>query len=564
MRVYYKILPFLLVCCSISLTAQSFITLKGRLQSNEHYYNKPLPKAEVFVKNTSIRTMTNEDGRFVLHIPDSLNADTIIFRKPGLTPIVKNLFNIPRNKDIDYVFQYVTFKEKEVLTTTEEPITIVKKAMQAVKQNYIIANIISENSFSYTLTENNKLNKSLHASALVNTNTKGGTIQILEPSMFLDTTTSIHLHPTTFNVLEYLQPTYNKPFLKDIYSYDIILRRVYPFEGSMLYEFKFEQKIKNGPSVYSGSFAIDYNSYAFVWFDIQITYNRPAAQENKLFFKGVNYITKNSLLSEHIRVDYRQFGKQWFPIYLSKTINYQTIGSGNSFNKLCDASFQFVFTNHYKTAHYLFSSAYSLSRFPEEQGLIANKPLAFFNTVPLSLKQETAHASLTRYIVPVATPATSTSPATVAPAAISPVVTPNPIPTAESPIAATPSVVDSTFHATPSTDTAKTSNLPTTTAPSSASIDSLLNSMSPNHAIINTSTTPPTTPVETIAPVVEPTPPAQETITPSAPAQDLPVAPTTETSPVKTQTELDKELEDLLKSIETPATDTTATPNPAP
>ncbi len=119
-------------------SSQNYISLKGKIINSEN--DEPVNAAGIYIKNTGIGTVSNEEGEFTFHIPAEFENDTIYISALGF----KNYhILISRNKDRDnlkiklkpfpHVLDQVVVKSKNRKGTAQK---LIKRAIDSMKFNY--------------------------------------------------------------------------------------------------------------------------------------------------------------------------------------------------------------------------------------------------------------------------------------------------------------------------------------------------------------------------------------------------------------------------------------------
>jgi len=73
--------PLRVFLCLFSLSVSSQIEIKNKIVDFATF--TPVQSASVYVQNTTIGTITNADGRFLLSIPNTYASDTLVISSIG-------------------------------------------------------------------------------------------------------------------------------------------------------------------------------------------------------------------------------------------------------------------------------------------------------------------------------------------------------------------------------------------------------------------------------------------------------------------------------------------------
>lgn len=132
-KILLQVILFFISICQ--LVAQEQVTITGKLLDS--ISSEPLPFASIYLKGTTIGTVSNVEGSFAFHVPPEFKKDTIIISIIGYTSIRKAVTDFKENERI--AFKERVFALNEVVVTDEKPPTakeIVKKAYQSIATNY--------------------------------------------------------------------------------------------------------------------------------------------------------------------------------------------------------------------------------------------------------------------------------------------------------------------------------------------------------------------------------------------------------------------------------------------
>jgi hypothetical protein len=131
-----------------SLAQEAFISIKGKLLDKES--KEPIPYASIYLKGKTIGTTSNEEGRFIFHVPLNLSQDTLIVSVIGYSQF-KSKVSLLTGKDTllelkqsAILFQEVTISTSKKKLSGNE---IVKIAYQRIPDNYPMTPFIIEGFF---------------------------------------------------------------------------------------------------------------------------------------------------------------------------------------------------------------------------------------------------------------------------------------------------------------------------------------------------------------------------------------------------------------------------------
>lgn len=127
---------FLLCCiCLCSLVSFSQIELKNKILDFSTLM--PIESASIYIKNTTIGTVSNEDGKFVLQVANELQSDTLVISSIGYKS-----FKIPVNEfdntEEVYLEEDIAALDEIILIAENRPKTgndIVLRALERLSEN---------------------------------------------------------------------------------------------------------------------------------------------------------------------------------------------------------------------------------------------------------------------------------------------------------------------------------------------------------------------------------------------------------------------------------------------
>ncbi|MGC3948081.1 MAG: carboxypeptidase-like regulatory domain-containing protein [Chryseolinea sp.] len=153
---FLETLLFILLFAFEAHGQESFVTIQGRLIDQST--NEPIPYASIQVLGASIGTTTNDDGRFVFHVPIALEVKAIRVSALGYDHFEASVTSMTRGeqkitlKPGITMLDEVTIKAKKDLTAKE----IVKTAVSKIPSNYPMKPFIIEGFFRDMQRENDK------------------------------------------------------------------------------------------------------------------------------------------------------------------------------------------------------------------------------------------------------------------------------------------------------------------------------------------------------------------------------------------------------------------------
>lgn len=128
-----NLLVFILCVCSTALFSQT--ELKNKIL--DFTTLMPLESASIYVKNTTIGTVSNADGRFVLQVPSEFSKDTLIISSIGYKSFKITVEEFDNSTDV-YLEEDIASLDEILLVAENRPTTgneIVIKAIEKLELN---------------------------------------------------------------------------------------------------------------------------------------------------------------------------------------------------------------------------------------------------------------------------------------------------------------------------------------------------------------------------------------------------------------------------------------------
>ncbi len=134
------VISFIFICNSY-LCAQmseqtdntSVITLRGKVI--DQTTRNPIPFATIFLANTSIGTVTNNEGEFILKVPESSPSKTVTIAFMGYTTMNYDINDLKgKNNTLTMIPQVINIQE--VIVRTNDPTALISAALKNIPENY--------------------------------------------------------------------------------------------------------------------------------------------------------------------------------------------------------------------------------------------------------------------------------------------------------------------------------------------------------------------------------------------------------------------------------------------
>jgi hypothetical protein len=297
---------------------EAVTTIRGKIIDQKT--EKPLVFASILILNSGVGTVSNNEGEFILKVPLSLRGNTIKFSFMGYKPITYKLDDLkPESNVISMSLE--TINIKDVIVRANDPIALIKRAIENVPDNYGTAPYLCTAFYRESVMQNKNyagvaeavLN--IYKSSYGNQNTsdrikvyKGRKSQDIKRmdtlifklqgghyvAMLLD----LAKNPETFMTEEYFNNYVYQPVT------------VTNIEGRETYVIEFAQKREIEDAFYEGRLYLDVNSLAIVKSEFWISpKGLPFADRYLVRKKPAN--TKVKTVSGYYSVDYRDVNGRW-------------------------------------------------------------------------------------------------------------------------------------------------------------------------------------------------------------------------------------------------------------
>jgi len=142
----------------------TYLSIKGKLVDS--HSKEPIPYTSIYIKGKSIGTTTNEDGRFLFHVPSQFAKDTLIVSVIGYNDFTSTVRLLTEKESMielkqdDTLLNDVTIRASKIELTGKD---IVKKAVANIPKNYPMKPFIIEGFFRDLQIENGKAVELLEA-----------------------------------------------------------------------------------------------------------------------------------------------------------------------------------------------------------------------------------------------------------------------------------------------------------------------------------------------------------------------------------------------------------------
>ncbi len=136
-----KLIIFLIIAINFTkvISAQSYTTIKGTIIDESNL--NPIPYVNILIENSTIGTITNNDGQFILTFPNKLEKEILIISHLGYNDVRVNISDlIHHDSTFKILPKMIQLKEVEIIEYT--PQAILKKAYTNIPKNYGVNPVI--------------------------------------------------------------------------------------------------------------------------------------------------------------------------------------------------------------------------------------------------------------------------------------------------------------------------------------------------------------------------------------------------------------------------------------
>lgn len=322
----YKLMTGLLALCIFSFTVipvwaqneEAVTTIRGKVIDQKT--EKPLVFASVLIQNSGVGTVSNNEGEFILKVPESLKGNMIRFSFMGYKPIAYKLSELkPDNNVISMNVE--TINIRDVVVHANDPITLIKRALENVPDNYGTAPYLCTAFYRESIMQNK--NYAGVAEAVLNIykssyNNQSASDRIkvfkgrksqdvkrmdtlifkLQGGHYVAMLLDLAKNPETFMTEDFFNNYVYQPVT------------VTNIEGRETYVIEFAQKREIEDAFYEGRLYLDVNSLAIVKSEFWIS-PKGLPFADRYLVKRKPADTKVKTLSGFYSVDYRDINGRW-------------------------------------------------------------------------------------------------------------------------------------------------------------------------------------------------------------------------------------------------------------
>lgn len=318
----------ILIAVLITTTALSQVKTGIILSSTD---KTPVAYANIYSKNTSSGTITNDEGRFKFIYTNP--SDSIVISHLGYNRVIHHISDFfAEFRDTIYLEPSIVQLD-EIIVFGGDPRELIKKAVKNLKINYPTEqnnikahyrNLIKENEEYVFFTECAILVQNPSYLSKKNQVSKVQVYDVRSSSNKSKLFT--HFRITLENNINAIDFFKNKPFLsKDLNNYIFKVDRIIPYDNYLVYAITFEPKQGlERKFFFTGTLYVETKNFAFVKMEYIIT----SVSEKYTFvrYKGSHNEFVQTYLTEKYEILFRPFQSKWIISYISNealsTIKY--------------------------------------------------------------------------------------------------------------------------------------------------------------------------------------------------------------------------------------------------
>jgi hypothetical protein len=324
-----------------------FINLKGRIV--DRINKEPIPFASIGIVGYSYGVVSNNEGEFILKIPDSLKHEQLCISNLGYTNICCPVLEF---HDTSRVFQlernYISIQEVIIRKTDAK--TIIRNALKNVEKNYTTQPVYLTGFYRESVNQNNKYMFFSEAVMQIykspyNNEFDGDMVKVLKSRKMQDISmgdTVIVKFKSGLQSSLWLDIAKNQmEFLDEdnfgFYKYS--MSDIVSIDDRPTYLIEFEP-LENAPeAIYQGKLYIDIRTFAIVASEFQVNPKKISRNQSQYIVKKSRGIRlKMSNISYD--VSYRRTGEKFYLNHVSGDLNMRIKKQGKLFSFNFDISFE--------------------------------------------------------------------------------------------------------------------------------------------------------------------------------------------------------------------------------
>lgn len=312
-------------------TTNNYIEISGKVIDSET--NKPIVFATVFLTGTSVATVTNTDGEFIIKVPVNKQSGSVSFTHLGYENISVQISQLISNTT-EIKLKTVNLPIDEVVVRSIDPVGLLLTALEKVHENYSINPEMQTSFYRETIKQNRKYVSVSEAvldiyKAPYKTTFDFDRMKIYKGRKSRDVkkmdTIIVKLQggPRTSLMLDVVKNPGDILNRESFEYYDFELNGITTIDNRETYVIHFDQKDGLKYPLFQGNIYIDTESNAFAGLDFSLS-EKGLPYASKFLVKKKPIDMKIDVLSGHYLVRYRKDGNNWYLNYVRSELDFDS------------------------------------------------------------------------------------------------------------------------------------------------------------------------------------------------------------------------------------------------
>lgn len=312
-------------------TTNNYIEIAGKVIDSET--NKPIVFATVFLTGTSVATVTNTDGEFIIKVPVNKQSGSVSFTHLGYENIAVQISQLLSNTT-EVKLKTVNLPIDEVVVRSIDPVGLLLTALEKVHDNYSINPEMQTSFYRETIKQNRKYVSVSEAvldiyKAPYKTTFDFDRMKIYKGRKSRDVkkmdTIIVKLQggPRTSLMLDVVKNPGDILDRESFEYYDFELNGITTIDNRETYVIHFDQKDGIKFPLFQGNIYIDTECNAFAGLDFSLS-EKGLPYASKFLVKKKPANMKIDVLSGHYLVRYRKDGNNWYLNYVRSELDFDS------------------------------------------------------------------------------------------------------------------------------------------------------------------------------------------------------------------------------------------------
>lgn len=328
------------------------IVFKGKVIDREE--KDVLPYSNIFIYRRNIGTVSNNDGEFVLKIPESMKHDTVVVSCLGYRQYLQPISELT-DQSYTIPLQPTSVQLKEVKVTVIYPEEIISKILSKIQLNYPRDNEIMTSFYREVLKQDSKyidvaealmeIRKASYDNTFAQDKVKvikGRKSLNVMPFKFVDF--KIQGGPyyiTKLDVVKTLD-TFLDPEFRDFYKYT--MDEIVEVDNRETYVIQFKPKEKVDYPCYQGKLYVDMSSFALVRAEFSLSRSGlKFARESLIRKKPKDFYVRP--INVEYKVSYRRANNKWHLSTAQASLNFRVRSKQDKVNSVFHSDSDLLITD---------------------------------------------------------------------------------------------------------------------------------------------------------------------------------------------------------------------------